>query len=158
MAALQDYLVRNGLDKCKVSAFFFSFEFTGEEKHKDAAWNLFVDIGSRIATQALPDDVGDEQRALDSLYEFFLNSRETLRTDGRISRRLSLTVFFMLNKVLRPFLANWHQRSLAGELKKPEGCQAFRNDLKALQPELRACAITLADAAGVDFEVAEELL
>ena len=75
MGALHDYLVKQGLQECEVSAFFLKLKIKAEQPEKEAAWALFVELATRIATQGLPDDVGIEKRVMASLYEFFTKAR-----------------------------------------------------------------------------------
>lgn len=39
-----------------------------EAADKDAAWELYVEMLTRIVTQPLPYDMGDDQTALDNVY------------------------------------------------------------------------------------------
>lgn len=159
MGILQDYLVKNGLDECEVSLFFLKLKLKTDEREKDAAWTLFVELATRIATQELPDGAGVEQRALDSLYEFFTKARDILVQRGRLAQEFSVLAVYTLNHVLRPFLAQWHRRSTQQKaFGTPEGCREFREALKTIHNELRACAFCLASTAGLEPEITERLL
>ena len=46
---------------------------------------------------------------------------------------------------MRPFTAEWHRRSLEGDLSTPDGAAELREQLDALQTELRAYTKMLAD-------------
>lgn len=159
MGMLHDYLAKNGLAECEVSAFFLKLKIRAEQTEKEAAWTLFVELATRIATQELPDDVGVEKRALDSLYEFFVKARDILVQRGRLAQNFSVLTVYTLNHVLRPFLADWHRRSdQKGAFETSEGCDEFRQALRAIQKELRACAFCLASAAGLDPDTTARLL
>ncbi len=159
MGALHDYLVKQGLQECEVSAFFLKLKIKAEQPEKEAAWALFVELATRIATQGLPDDVGIEKRVMASLYEFFTKAREILVQRGRLAQDFAVLTLFTLNRVLRPFLAEWHRRTETdGALDTPEGCLEFRQALRAIQKELTACAFLLAGAAGLDPDTTAELL
>ena len=120
---------------------------------------MFVELATRIATQELPDDVGMEERALRSLYEFFCKAREILVQRGRSAQNFSVLTVFTLNHVLRPFPATWHRKSEKERaFDSPEGCAAFRDALRAIQKELRACVFCLASAAGPDPQTTARLL
>lgn len=129
------------------------------------AWALFVDTTTRIATQPMSDEEGDDGIILKSLYDLFQVSRKSIMemepTRMLPSRRKNLEtvetyVLAMLNQNLRPFLSKWHpvwdswQKSNPGT---PSSSWAqhkeFRKDLKALQPEIRERAIGLGEIAGV---------
>ncbi len=159
MSALQDYLAQNGLAECEVSLFFLKLKFRAVKREKEAAWTLFVQLATRIATQELPDDVGVERRALESLYEFFTQAREVLVQHGRLAQNFSVLTVYTLNHVLRDFLATWHRRSeKENAFDAPADCQEFRESLRSIQTELRACAFCLGDAAGLKPEIVKELL
>ncbi|MHC4741481.1 MAG: hypothetical protein ACYS8Z_06205 [Planctomycetota bacterium] len=159
MGRLHDYLTKNGMDECEVSILFLKLKIKTRESEKEAAWTLFVELATRIATQELPDDAGVEKRALASLYEFFTKARDILVQQGRLAQNFSVIAVYTLNHVLRPFLAEWHRR---GDKEKAfdtsDGCKEFREALKNIQKELRACAFCLADAAGIDPETTAKLL
>ena len=38
---------------------------------RDAAWELYIELVTRITTQSLDEDDGDEKSALDSIYKIF---------------------------------------------------------------------------------------
>jgi hypothetical protein len=159
MGALHDYLVKNGLGECEVSVFFLKLKIKTEQPEKEAAWTLFVELATRIATQELSDDAGVERTALDSLYKFFINAREIMIQRGRLAQDFSVMTVYTLNHVLRPFLAEWHKRSEKERIfDNPDGCREFRQALKQIQKELRACAFCLASAAGLDPDTTAKLL
>jgi hypothetical protein len=159
MGVLQNYLAKNGLDECEVSIFFLRMKIKTDQPEKEAAWTLFVQLAARIATQELPADVGVEKRALESLYEFFTEARDTLVQQGRLAQDFTVLTVYTLNHVLRPFLAEWHRRSeQEGAFDSANGCSEFRQALRPIQKELRACAFCLASAAGLDPDTTAKLL
>ena len=58
-------------------------ELSFKKADQDAAWELYVEMLTRITTQALPAEVGDEKTALDSVYSLFRTTRKILRQRGR---------------------------------------------------------------------------
>ena len=56
----------------------------------------------------------------------------------------------MLNQVVRPFTAKWHKESLAGAFDDEAKRDEFREELAALQDELRNYNRMLAEIAGVE--------
>lgn len=158
MGKLHDWLKKNGLEKLKVSTFFLEAEVSAEEPHKEAAWKLFVDLVTRVSVQELPDEDGVEARALESIHEAFINAREILKSDGRLATKFALTTVYTMNKVMRPFLAEWHKKKKDGAFDDPQACRVFREALRELQQELRVCAVCLGDAAGIDPEQVERLI
>ena len=80
----------------------FSWEVSFQEADKDAAWELYVEMLTRIVTQPLPSEAGDEKTALDSVYSLFSTTREILRTRGRGTIQFSKVAIPVLNQVVAP--------------------------------------------------------
>ena len=159
MGMLHDYLEKNGLSECEISVLFLKLKIKSEQTEKSAAWTLFVELATRIATQDLPDNAGVEKRALDSLYEFFKKSRDILVQQGRMAQNFSVIAVYAMNNILRPFLAKWHRKSeIDKAFDSEQECTDFRNDLKILQKELVALAFCLGEAAGLKPDLTEKLL
>ena len=123
-------------------------EFT--QNDRSAAWELYVEMLTRIVTQPLPSDVGDEQTALDSVYSLFGTTREILHRQGPDTIQFSKVAIPVLNQVVRPFTARWHRESLAGAFADPGKCLEFRSELAELQEDLRKYNRMLASIAGVE--------
>ena len=123
-------------------------DFSAEDQ--DAAWELYIEMLTRIVTQPLPSEDGDEQTALDSVYSLFPTTREILRRRGRGTIQFSKVAIPVLNQVVRPFTAEWHRKSLANAFSDPDQRVAFRNSLAALQMDLRNYNRLLANIAGVE--------
>ena len=127
---------------------------------KDAAWELYVEMLTRITTQALPSKKGDEQTALDSVYSLFPTTRKILRQRGRKTIAFTKVAVPVLNQIVRPFTAKWHKKSLAGAFKDKTKRKEFRDELKKLQGRLQNYNRMLAEIAGVedltDLENTEE--
>lgn len=117
---------------------------------QDAAWDLYIEMVTRIITQPLPDHDGDEKAALDSVASLFGTTREVLKARGRKAEQFAKIAVLVLNQIVRPFTARWHKKSLAGAFKTPEGCKEFRSELTALQGQLTSYVAALADLAGVE--------
>ncbi len=77
-------------------------------------------------------------------------TRETLRRQGRHCEEFAKIAIVVLNQVVRPFTAKWHKESLAGAFDDAARCQEFRNELSALQKQLRSYTKMLADMANVE--------
>ncbi len=81
-----------------------------------AAWELYVELLTRISVAPLAQDHGLLREALTSLYSLFGTTRQILRThgpdiaepkrDGEYS--FGFLAVVMLNFSLRPLLAQWH--------------------------------------------------
>ena len=120
------------------------------DRNKDAAWAMYVQMLTRITTQPLPDEDGDEQTALDSVYSLFATTRDILTEYGREAPEFSKLAVLILNQKIRPFTAKWHVPSLEGAFEDKEKCVEFRQDLAALQVILRGYMQTLAALAGIE--------
>ena len=138
------------LEKVRLNLHAVQLELSFQEDDKDAAWELYVEMLTRIVTQPLPSEAGDEKTALDSVYSLFSTTREILRRRGRGTIQFSKVAIPVLNQVVRPFTAKWHRESLIGafsdEIKQAE----FRHELRFLQGDLRNYNRMLADIAGVE--------
>ena len=138
------------LEKISLSAGGVGVEVSFQETDKDAAWELYIEMLTRIITQPLPAEVGDEKTALDSVFSLFPTTREILRRHGRKTIEFSKVAIPVLNQVVRPFTAKWHGESLAGGFEITAKREEFREELRVLQNELRNYNRLLADIAGVE--------
>jgi len=91
-----------------------TWQFNDEEKK--AAWEMYIELITRISVQELKTDEGLLREALSSFYSLFGITRDILKKYGpRVAVRkhdgspcfafLALTI---LNDYLRPFLTKWH--------------------------------------------------
>lgn len=144
-------LERWSLTGLKVQLGFLAAEFRPNDQDRDAAWELYAELLTRITTQALPDDAGDEATALDSVYKLFEITRGILRAPGRrqASEFTKLAVV-VLNQVVRPFTARWHKARLAGAFADPDQCDQFRQELAVLQTQLIHYTGLLSEVAAVE--------
>ena len=147
---LGELLSKFNLESISLSAGAIGAEISFQEADKDAAWELYIEMLTRIITQRLPAEVGDEKTALDSVFSLFPTTREILRRHGRKTIQFSKVAIPVLNQVVRPFTAKWHRESLSGAFEDAARRQEFRSELEALQVELRNYNRLLADIAGVE--------
>ena len=138
------------LTKVRLNVAGIGVEVEFNQDDQNAAWELYVEMLTRIVTQPLPSDVGDEQTALDSVYSLFHTTREILHRRGRNAIQFSKVAIPVLNQIVRPFTAKWHRESLAGAFDDPNRCREFRAELAELQVELRNYNRLLASIAGVE--------
>lgn len=134
----------------KIKASFLEMEWAPKDADKDAAWELYVELLTRITTQALKPQDGDDATALASIHSIFGITREVLKRRGRDCLQFAKVAVVILNQVIRPFTAKWHKYQLSGRLLTKEGQEEFRTDLLALQPRLIKYAQMLADIADVE--------
>ena len=142
-----------GLSKLKINAIFLEMELQPQDHDRDAAWEMYIELLTRITTQALPDKNGDEQTALDSIYSLFEITRKILKTNSRHANEFAKIAIVVLNQIVRPFTAKWHKRALDNGFKKENTCLEFRSDLKALQVDLRKYTALLGSMAGVEEDL-----
>lgn len=147
---LRDWFTRHGLDGIRLDVGVASADISFQVSDRDAAWELYVEMLTRIVTQPLPREAGDEQMALDSIYALFGITREILRRQGRGSIQFTKIAVPVLNQVVRPFTTKWHRESLAGAFSRDDACTQFRDELASLQIELRKYSAMLAEIAGVE--------
>lgn len=134
----------------KIKTPFLDMEFKPQEADRDASWDLYVELLTRITTQPLPKEHGDEQTALNSVFSLFAITRDVLKKHGRDAGEFSKIAIVVLNQVIRPFTAKWHKLSLAGAFEDENRCADFRDELKELQIVLGVYTQMLADMAGVE--------
>ncbi len=146
----RDFLEKWGLSSLKINVGFLESEFAPNDPDREAAWELYVELLTRVATQHLSPDDGDEKAALDSIYSIFPLTREILRRRGSGCGEFAKLAIPVLNQIIRPFTVKWHRRSIAGGFKEEACCKQFRHDLAALQKQLRAYTHALAAVANVE--------
>ena len=147
---LGDLFKSFNLEKVKLNLSVIEMEMSFEPVDQDAAWELYVEMLTRIVTQPLPSEDGDEKTALDSIYALFGITREILRRRGRGTIQFSKIAIPVLNQVVRPFTAKWHKESLVRAFDHENKRKEFREELRILQSELRNYNSMLAKIAGVE--------
>ena len=141
-----------------------------DDAERTAAWELLVELSTRVTAVDLADDEGTSREALDSLFGLFSTTRDIMRSHGPGVARSSGTgnlsfgviAVRVLNDVLRPVLSEWHPRLEAYEAQCPPGTPAvtwermwadnneLRAELRRVRPVVRQYLLVLAEAAQVD--------
>lgn len=151
-----------------------SMPMTVSEAERMAAFDLQVELVSRIGVQQLPDGSGSLREALTSLNSLFPFTRETLRRysiglEPSTAPSVQSVADHLLNEILRPFLSRWHPLLNAWEADRPphtspldhesawDHADTFRMDLNALQEPLRAATASLAGISGAEFGISAEV-
>ena len=147
---LSNWLEKWGMSSLKFPPPFLHTEWTPEAADKNAAWALYIELLTRITTQPLPIEHGDEKTALDSVYSLFATTREVIREYGPECINFTKIAIVVLNQIVRPFTAKWHRKSLADDFEDETERAVFREELAALQEALRKYSRMLADIAGVE--------
>jgi hypothetical protein len=139
------------------------------DAERSAAWELYLELVTRVSVEELSADEGFLREALTSLYTFFGTTREILRRYGpEIAPRLApghvsfaVLAVTVLNRVLRPLLASWHPRLAAYESQRPAGrdpvawerewehSDELRGAIAEVRGALMSLARTLQEVAGV---------
>jgi len=147
---LKDLFMRWGLEKLKVKTPILDLEWAPNDPDKNAAWELYIELLTRITTQRLPEEHGDEKTALDSVFSLFKTTREVLKRNGRECVQFTRISVIVLNQIVRPFTAKWHRLSLEKAFDDKEKCKTFRIELIDLQNDLLNYTKMLADMADVE--------
>lgn len=144
----------------KINALFLEMEWNPRDEDKSAAWDLYIELLTRITTQTLDDTHGDEETALKSIYSIFPLTREVIKSNGRHCIEFTKIAIIILNQKVRPFTAKWHKLSIESgftlsdevgyKYKNKELCLEFRRELAILQNDLKIYTQMLADMAGVE--------
>lgn len=87
-----------------------------DNNEKDAAWEMYIELITRIAIVELKPNEGLLREALSSLHSLFNTTRNILKNHGssiakhkgKNSISFGYIAVAILNTVLRPILAKWH--------------------------------------------------
>jgi hypothetical protein len=139
-----------------------------DERERNASWELYVELITRISVVELNEDEGILREALTSFYNLFGITRELLKKygpdiakpkDGSLS--LGFLAVTILNTVVRPLLAYWHpllatyehtrppQTSMVEHERKWERNQELRQAINEARLVLIQYASLLAEVSGV---------
>ncbi len=147
---MKDLFEKWGLTGLKVKTPILDLDFEPSDHDKDAAWDLYVELLTRITTQRLPEAHGTEKSALDSVYNIFPLTRITLKDRGRKAANFTKIAIIVLNQIIRPFTAKWHRLSEEGAFDNGETCTEFRKELGELQDKLKSYTSLLSELADVE--------
>lgn len=147
---LRKLLDMYSFENIRLNGYFVRADIRINDVGRHAAWELYVEMLTRIVTQPLPSQDGDDKTALDSVYSLFPTTREVLRRYGPKALEFGKIAIPVLNQQVRPFTAKWHRLSLQDAFDDDARRQEFREDLKNLQEKLRNYNRMLAEIAGVE--------
>lgn len=141
-------------------------EMEPDSTERDAAWELYVELVTRIAVQSLHPQEGLVREAMNSLYSLFGSTREILRKAGpkvgASHDSVGGIAIAVLNNGLRPFLSKWHPLLQEWEEQKADGVSpqaherlwdnemTARGELDALRSDLAKYAEALGAICGVE--------
>ncbi|MFM2590989.1 hypothetical protein [Vibrio sp. TBV020] len=146
----QKWLENWDMTSLKVNVGFLEMDWNPSEPDKDAAWDMYIELLTRVTTQSLPAEHGDERGALDSIYSLFGTTRSVIKSHGRDCKEFTKIAIIVLNQKIRPFTAKWHKLSINDAFESEDKCKEFRTELTTLQFELTIYASMLAEMAGVE--------
>lgn len=146
---IRDLFEKWGLKEVELTVPFGGATFAPQDPDRAAAWDLYVELMTRIATQRLKEGEGDERAALASLFKLWELLREALKAHPGCTEFAKLAIPFF-NQRLRPFTARWHRRDLAGAFTDPAACREFRVELEQLRQEILHFTGMLSEIAAVE--------
>ncbi len=136
------------------------------EAQRMAAFDLQVELATRVGLQLLADDDGGLREALTSLHSLFQTTRTILRTHGPDADAIHDVAGALLNDILRPFLTRWHPQLAAHEERREPSmgtwaherswinAGALRGEIAQLREPLSDVLARLADISGTDLGLA----
>jgi hypothetical protein len=139
--------------------------WTPDTSELDAAWELYVELVTRIAVIPLTPETGVIREALTSLYELFGATRAILRKYGpAVARpthkkegdyRFGHLAVWLLNANVRPFLSYWHPALQQWEASRPP--ERSIADHERAWPRAAECRAALEALRQVTIQYAEVL-
>jgi len=151
MIRWRDWLAKWNMSGLKISLPFLEMEWQPGDADRKAAWELYIELLTRIATQPLPPDYGEEREALESVHQLFPLTREIIKRQGHDCFEFAKIAIVVLNQVIREFTAKWHRLDQQGKaFDNMKSCADFRDELSTLQGRLKIYTQMLADMAGVE--------
>ena len=111
---------------------------TYSTEDREVAYEIWVELKTKMFTQAMRDQDGLDTACLESIYSIFPIAREVLKRYGKNSYLIAkYMVFPLLNAYIRPFTSKWHMIFNDGKEKDfgqiMQNHEAFRNELRELQ-------------------------
>ena len=150
MATLKDFLKKFNMDSLSIDAGFLKATISFKDADKSAAWEMYIELLTRVSTQHLEPSHGDEKTALTSIFSLFNITRDVIKRNGKECIEFTKIAIVVLNQVIRPFTAKWHKLSLEGAFTEVEKCKLFRQELSELQHNLGNYTTMLAEMAAVE--------
>lgn len=142
-----------------------SIKLVVEDAQRRAAMQIFAQMSTRILLRPMQDHVGDDGKAISSIYVFLNFARDTVtKLDSPMpadTESVETCVLEMINDRLAPFLEKWHlewDSWKEGQIAVGKSATSkdwpehgnFRNALRALQTSLKPIGLTLARVAGIN--------
>jgi hypothetical protein len=145
-----DWLDKWSMRSLSIRTPFLEMQWAPQDADKAAAWEMYIELLTRVSSQPLADHAGSERAALASIHSLFATTREVLRRHGRDAGEFTKIAIVVLNQLIRPFTTKWHAIDLEGGLADAAQRAAFRAELAPLREKLTRYTRMLADMAGVE--------
>ncbi|QBR90982.1 hypothetical protein [Nocardioides euryhalodurans] len=139
-----------------------------DDRERQAAWELYVEMVTRVAVVPLVEGGGSLREALSSHYTLFATTREILKKHGPELARphdggqlsFGYIAIAVLNGAVRPLLTEWHPRLETYEGSRPAGRSPVEwerawADASTMRAQVEACRTALLDYAELLAEVAD---
>ncbi|MCX5274682.1 MULTISPECIES: hypothetical protein [Streptomyces] len=140
-----------------------------DDVERQAAWELYVELTTRISVVELGEDEGLLREALSSFYTMFATTREILRRYGpAVAPQVApgqvtfgVLAVNVLNLSIRPLLSRWHPLLTAHEGKRPgdldpvaherqwDRAVELRAEIESVRRVLLSLSSALREVAGV---------
>lgn len=103
---------------------------TYTQADRSAAWEMWIELDTRVTTLPLNEEDGVDQSALTSIYQLFQIHRDLAKRHGPNCKGYYQLAKDYFENNIRPFTAKWHKQL-------DEGKSAdFRDELSQLQEQL----------------------
>ncbi|MEU5651322.1 hypothetical protein ABZ767_18640 [Streptomyces pseudogriseolus] len=142
-------------------------EWEPDDAEQRAAWELYVELVTRVSVAPLREDEGSAREALTSMYVLFATVRDILKRYGpdvappgaRNKVSFGILAVTVLNRAVRPVLSKWHPRLTAWESSAPASRSAIEHEntwqeIGALRADLDSLRLVLLELAQVLGNVA----
>jgi hypothetical protein len=125
---------------------WISVELEPNVAEQRAAWLLYVEISTRVASQPFNREAGRLRAALSSLYSLFEFTRQILRDAGpdvaHGPKSLGPVAISFLTEVVAPFTTKWNETLAAYEKSRPDGRGELEHE--HLWDRFEECCVDLA--------------
>jgi len=123
------------------------------DEDRALAWDIYIELHSRVSTQSLDDKQGNDLAALESIHNLFSIARERMQFHGIQCANTSTLIMLFLNQYLREFMTKWHKFSIQENWKDGGGVinENFRSELKGIQESLESFSTALSHLAGANI-------
>ncbi|MYV54041.1 hypothetical protein [Streptomyces sp. SID3212] len=142
-------------------------EWEPDDAEQRAAWELYVELVTRVSVAPLREEEGSAREALTSMYVLFATVRDILKRYGpdvappgvRNEVSFGVLAVTVLNRAVRPVLSKWHPQLTAWESSAPAGRSAAEHEntwqeIGALRADLDSLRLVLLELAQVLGDVA----